>query len=73
MAGIVTRGSLPMTHCALHHMRIADEFDGGEIVSWVPLIAGGDAAELCDPVEEAFDEVALAIKPGREPVALLAV
>ena len=28
----------------------ADEFDGGEIVFRAPVIAGGDAAELLDPV-----------------------
>lgn len=50
-----------------------DELDGGEKVGRILVIAGGDATELLDAVEEAFDEVPLFIEPRREGEALLAV
>jgi hypothetical protein len=34
----------------------ADEFDGGEIVFWAPVMTAGDVAEPFDPIEEACDE-----------------
>jgi hypothetical protein len=50
-----------------------DELDGGEIVGIILVVSGGDASELFDPVEEALDEIALAVEPGRKCEALLAV
>jgi hypothetical protein len=35
--------------------------DGGEEVSRELVVAGGDGSEVFDPVEEAFDEVALSV------------
>ena len=37
------------------------------------VISCGDAAELLDPVEEALDEITLAVEPWREAEALLTV
>ena len=50
------------------------ELDGGEVVGGVLLVAGGDGAVVLEPVEEALDEVPVAIQEraerGRvEPVA----
>jgi len=50
-----------------------DEFDGGEEIGGVFVVAGGDATELFDSVEEALDRVALAVNPARKGKALLAV
>jgi hypothetical protein len=41
-----------------------DEFDGGEEVGGILVVAGGDATELFDLVEEPFDEVALPVQPA---------
>ena len=41
-----------------------NEFDGGEEIERAFVVAGGDAAVLFDPVEEALDEVALPIHPS---------
>lgn len=51
----------------------ADEFDGGEEISRILVVAGGDAVELLDAVEEALDEVSLFVEPWREGEALFAV
>lgn len=41
-----------------------DQLDGGEEVLRVFVVAGGNTPELFDPVEEAFDQIPLAIDPG---------
>ena len=51
----------------------ADEFDGRHEVGGVLVIACGDAPELFYSIEEAFDEIALAVEPWRETEAPLAV
>jgi hypothetical protein len=51
----------------------ADEFDSGEVIGRVFVISRGDAPELLDPVEEALDQIALAVEPRRETEALLAI
>jgi hypothetical protein len=50
-----------------------DEFDGGEEVGWVFVVAGCDTPKLFDAIEEALDVVALLVEPWREGEALLAV
>ena len=47
--------------------------DGGEIVAGQPIISCGDAAEVLQPAEHAFDGVAAAIEPWREAVLPLAI
>lgn len=51
----------------------SDEFDGSEEAPGVFVVSGGDPPELFDPVEEAFDRIALAINPGGEGEGALAV
>ncbi len=51
----------------------ADEFDCGHEVGRIFVVAGGYAPELFDPIEEAFDEIALAVEPWRKTKALVAV
>jgi hypothetical protein len=41
----------------------ADEFDGREIVGSVLVISRGDASKLRDSIEEALDEITLAVEP----------
>ena len=47
----------------------ASESDGGEEVSCELVIAGGDAPEVLEFVEEALDEVALAVELGIDRAA----
>ena len=42
------------------------EFDEGEVVGVVLFVAGGDGPEVLELVEEALDEVAVAIEEGAE-------
>lgn len=41
-----------------------DEFDGGEIVFRVLVVACCYTPEVLDAIEEAFDQVALAVEPA---------
>lgn len=41
----------------------ADELDGRKIVGSILVMSGGDAPELLDPIEEALDEITLAVEP----------
>ena len=50
-----------------------NESDGGEEVSGELVVAGGDAAEVFEFVEEALDEVALAVELGIDGSLPLAV
>jgi hypothetical protein len=50
-----------------------DEFDGGEEVGRILVVAGGDAPELFDLVEEPFDEVALPVQPAGKDEPSLSV
>jgi hypothetical protein len=50
----------------VHSLRVApdasaDEFDRGEVVFRALVIAGCDASEAIDMVEEALDEIALSV------------
>jgi hypothetical protein len=49
------------------------EGDGGEEVSCELVVAGGDASEVFDLVEEALDEVARLVEIGAEADRVLAV
>jgi len=51
----------------------AGEFDRGEGVVVALVLAGGAGAEGIEPVEEALDEVAVAIKEGAERGSSLAI
>ena len=50
-----------------------DEFDGGEIVFRALVVAGCNAPEMLDAIEEALNQIALAVEPAREREALPAI
>ena len=58
---------------ALDHLLISShpdtdggELDEGEVIGGVLLVAGGDGPEVLELVEEALDEIAVAIEEGAE-------